>query len=394
VDSDADVRLKPLLTSAGQPTPPNAEAHPLTQPVLEARDLLVVRGERHVLDIERFAVGAHETVAVVGPNGAGKSTLLLALTLLVRPQRGSLFLHGQVVTPRLALDLRRRIGLVLAAPMLLDTSVRQNVASGLRFRGIRGRQAGIRVDEWLDRLGILALRDRHARELSSGEAQRVSLARAFVLDPELLLLDEPFASVDVAARAQLIDDTERLLRETSRACVFVTHDLDEAGRLGTRMAVIVNGRLRQDDVPQRVLSAPSDAEVAAFVGVQTRLPGRVESVHDGLAVVDVGGYRIEALSTLSPGRQVMCCLRPEDVTLRVSDRFSPAPPVTSARNHLIGNIVKVVGKGPFVQVTVDCGQMLVADVTKMSATEMGLREGESVEATFKATAVHLIALPL
>ena len=200
MDSDADVRLKPLLTSARQPTPPNAEAHPLTQPVLEARDLLVVRGERHVLDIERFAVAAHETVAVVGPNGAGKSTLLLALTLLVRPQRGSLFLHGQVVTPRLALDLRRRIGLVLAAPMLLDTSVRQNVASGLRFRGIRGKQAGIRVDEWLDRLGILALRDRHARELSSGEAQRVSLARAFVLDPELLLLDEPFASVDALAR--------------------------------------------------------------------------------------------------------------------------------------------------------------------------------------------------
>jgi tungstate transport system ATP-binding protein len=375
-------------------TPPKAGAPPLTQPVLEARDLLVVRGERHVLEIERFAVAAHETVAVVGPNGAGKSTLLLALTLLVRPQRGSLLLHGRAVKPRGALGLRRRIGLVLATPMLLDTSVRQNVASGLRFRGIRGQQAGLLVDEWLDRLGILALRDRHARELSSGEAQRVSLARAFVLDPELLFLDEPFSSVDVAARAQLIDDTERLLRETSGACVFVTHDLDEAGRLGTRMAVIINGRIRQDDVPARVLSAPCDEDVAAFVGVQTRLPGRVESVHDGLAVVDVGGYQIEALSTLSPGRHVMCCLRPEDVTLRVSDQFSPAAPVTSARNRLTGTIVRVVGKGPFVQVTVDCGHVLVADVTKMSAMEMGLRAGESVEATFKATAVHLITLPL
>jgi tungstate transport system ATP-binding protein len=349
----------------------------------------VVRGGRQVLGIQQFAVDAHETVAVVGPNGAGKSTLLLALSLLIGQQEGRLLLHGEVVTPRLALHLRRQIGLVLAAPMLLDTTVRQNVAAGLRFRGIRGQQVSTRVDHWLDRLGILSLRDRHARELSSGEAQRVSLARAFVLEPEVLLLDEPFSSVDAAARSQLIDDTERLLRETSRACVVVTHDLDEASRLGTRMAVIIDGQLRQDDDPQTVLSAPYDEDVAAFVGVQTRLLGRIESVQDGLAAIEVDGCRIEALSTLAPGRQVMCCLRPEDVTLRVSGQAGPA---TSARNRLTGSIVKIVVKGPFVQVTVACGPIIVADVTRASATEMGLREGQLVEATFKATAVHLIGL--
>jgi tungstate transport system ATP-binding protein len=380
------VRLDQPLAASEGPVDPNARTSP---PVLEIRDLRVVRGGRQVLGIQQFAVDAHETVAVVGPNGAGKSTLLLALSLLIGQQEGRLLLHGEVVTPRLALHLRRQIGLVLAAPMLLDTTVRQNVAAGLRFRGIRGQQVSTRVDHWLDRLGILSLRDRHARELSSGEAQRVSLARAFVLEPEVLLLDEPFSSVDAAARSQLIDDTERLLRETSRACVVVTHDLDEASRLGTRMAVIIDGQLRQDDDPQTVLSAPYDEDVAAFVGVQTRLLGRIESVQDGLAAIEVDGCRIEALSTLAPGRQVMCCLRPEDVTLRVSGQAGPA---TSARNRLTGSIVKIVVKGPFVQVTVACGPIIVADVTRASATEMGLREGQLVEATFKATAVHLIGL--
>jgi tungstate transport system ATP-binding protein len=346
-----------------------------------------------VLDIDRFSVGRNETVAVVGPNGAGKSTLLLAMASLLCPARGELSFNGTPVPPRRSLALRRRIGLVLAAPLLLDTTVRRNVASGLRFRGVRGGRADARVDEWLDRLGILELRDRHARELSSGEAQRVSLARALVLDPDVLLLDEPFASVDVAARAQLVEDTERLLRETARACLLVTHDLDEASRLGARMAVVVNGRLRQEDAPQRVLAAPVDPEVAAFVGVETRLPGRLLSVRDGLGTVTVEGRPIEAVTSLPPDGNVLCCLRPEDVTLRVIGPLSPPSQVTSARNRLTGVVVNLAAKGPLVHVTVDCGVVLVAAVTRTSAIEMGLREGERVEASFKATAVHLIGLP-
>lgn len=346
-----------------------------------------------MLDVPRFAVGRRETVAVVGPNGAGKSTLLLTMASLIRPTRGQLLVRGVPVTSRRGLQFRRRLGLVLADPLLLDTTVHRNVAAALRFRHVRGRDAAARVDEWLDRLGILALRDRHARELSSGEAQRVSLARALVLDPDVLLLDEPFASVDVAARAQLLDDTERLLAETARACVVVTHDLDEATRLGTRMSVMVHGRVRQDDAPGRVVAAPADAEVAAFVGAETRLPGVLVSVRDGLGVVDVGGRQIEAVTALAAGRRVLCCLRPEDITLSTVHRSGPAPAMTSARNLLTGTLVKLTPKGHFVHVTVDCGAPLVAAVTKQSAIELGLRNGDRVEASFKATAVHVIGLP-
>lgn len=354
---------------------------------------MVVRGRRRVLEIRRFALHEGESVALVGPNGAGKSTLLLALASLIRPERGTLAVRGTPVTRANALAYRRRIGLVLPDPLLLDASVFANVAAGLRFRRLRRSAIRSRVEEWLERLGIPHLRDRPARQVSSGEAQRVSLARALVLDPEILLLDEPFASVDVAARAQLVNDTERLLREASLACVLVTHDLDEAERLGSRLAMIIEGRIRQEGTPEHVFAAPVDAEVAAFVGAETRLAGRVVAARDGVALVDVAGHQVEAVSDITPGRPVLCCLRPEDVTLATPRRGGAVEPKSSARNLLAGRITRLVVRGPLVQVSVGCGgPNLVASVTKISANEMGLREGDSVEATFKATAVHLIPL--
>jgi tungstate transport system ATP-binding protein len=359
-------------------------------PLVEVRDLVVVRGARPVLTIDELAVGNRETLSVVGPNGAGKSTLILALARLVRPARGQLLFRGLPVEPRDELGYRRRIGLVLPDPLLLDTSVSANVAAGLRFRGISSAQARPRVAEWLGRLGVEHLARRPARQISSGEAQRVSLARALVLEPDLLLLDEPFASVDPATRSKLVDDFEQLLRETHVACVIVTHDLDEAVRLGDRTAVVVAGRLRQCDTPERVLSEPLDENVAAFVGAETRIPGRIVSASGGIALVELGACRIEAVSGVGPGRSVLCCLRPEDVTLLAAD--GPAGAASSARNRLPGRISRIVTQGSLVRVSVDCGVPLIASITRASAVEMGLAEGGDVVATFKASAVHLIPL--
>jgi len=393
---------------------PNTTPDRATSPALvEVRDLVVVRGARPVLTIDHLAIADRETLALVGPNGAGKSTLLLALASLVRLARGQVWFRGSPVGSGDELAYRRHIGLVLPDPLLLNTSVFANVAAGLRFRGVSSADSGARVMDWLGRLGVGHLSRRPAREISSGEAQRVSLARALVLEPDLLLLDEPFASVDAATRATLLDDFERLLRETHVACVIVTHDLDEAVRLGDRMAVVVEGQLRQCDAPERVLSAPLDGEVAAFVGAETRLPGRVVSTHEGIALVDVGQCQIEAVSAVQPGRSVLCCLRPEDVTLwsidgrgsgtgEVRRRLSgspgdsaaeaPARFVSSARNQLPGRVSRTVSQGSLMRVSIDCGIPLVASITRASAADMALEEGASVVATFKASAVHLIPL--
>jgi len=363
--------------------------------VVEVRDVTVVRAGRTILSVDQLAVAEGETLAIVGPNGAGKTTLLLALAGLVRPDTGQLLFRGSAVGRSEGLAYRRRLGLVMPDPLLLDTTVFANVALGLRFRGVPGRRTEPLVTEWLERLGVAHLRDRRAGGLSSGEAQRVSLARALVLEPELLLLDEPFASVDAATRTQLVEDLAVLLEATPVTCALVTHDLDEAVRLGDHMAVLLDGRLRQAGPPEAVLASPIDEDVAAFVGIETRVRGMVTAVKDGVAVVDTGACRVEATlpedgaRTIAPARPVLCCLRPGDVTLWSAGSLGPS---SSARNRLDGRITGLAPQGSTVRVTIDCSFPLVALITRASADEMALEEGQQVTAVFKASAVHLIPL--
>ena len=257
--------------------------------LLEVRDLAGTRANRRILDVEELVIREGETLAIVGPNGAGKSTLLLALAGLLRPDEGTFRFAGRPVVPVQELAYRRTIGLVLPAPLLLSTSVFGNVAAGLRFRGVGAAEIRDRVDHWLDRLAIAHLRDRPAGQLSSGEAQRTSLARALVLDPKLLLLDEPFVALDSGTRARLLDDFERLRTEVPATRVLVTHHLHEAVRLGDRLAVLLGGRIRQCDIPERVVASPVDAAVAEVVHTEARVRGQVVASEDGLVVVDTGG---------------------------------------------------------------------------------------------------------
>ena len=147
----------------------------------------------------------------------------------------------------------------------MDMTVEQNVALGLKFRGLPRSETNARVDRWLMQLGIRSLAKRRAGHLSGGEAQRVSLARAFVLEPELLLLDEPFSALDPPSRSKLLEDLSALLVGDHRTTVFVTHNLQEAARLSQRVAVIVDGRLRQVGPARQIKARPADEAVEAFL---------------------------------------------------------------------------------------------------------------------------------
>jgi molybdopterin-binding protein len=372
-------------------------------PLLEIRDLLIHRSQRPVLEVERLDVMDHETLAVIGPNGAGKSTLLLAVSQLIRPERGEICFRGKALSPHDALAYRRRLGLVLQEPLLVDASVFDNVALGLRFRGQTGQQVKQQVEHWLERLGIAALRKRRAHSLSGGEAQRVSLARAFALNPDLLLLDEPFSALDAPTRYRLLDDFHTLINSTTITTLFVTHDMDEALWLGDRVAVLLNGRLRQVGAPETVFSAPADPDIAALVGVETVIAGRVtgearpeagsSSSGDRLLTIEAGRFRLEAVGQSAVGRSVWLCLRPEAVMLSVSSDVGPgeASARSSVRNRLHGKISRMTPQGPLLRVVVDCGFPIVALITRLSAQEMGLQLDQEVAASFKASAVHLIA---
>jgi len=233
--------------------------------MIQIRDLLIQRNGIDALRINSLDIQRGETLTVVGPNGAGKSTLLLALAHLIKPASGEIIYEGKSQKQWDELEYRRKISFVFQSPLLMDMSVEQNVALGLTFRGTPKDEIFERVGKWMKQLGVESLSKRRAGQLSGGEAQRVSLARAFVLDPELLLLDEPFSALDPPTRAKLFEDLSALLKEDHRTAVFVTHNLNEATKLSHRIAVIVGGMLRQVGTARQIKSKPADETVAAFL---------------------------------------------------------------------------------------------------------------------------------
>ena len=233
--------------------------------MIQIRDLLIQRGGRNTLEVDALDISRGETLTVVGPNGAGKSTLLLALAHLLKPARGDIQFEGRSVSRWNDLEYRRKISFVFQAPLLMDMTVEQNVALGLKFRGVSKDETQERVGKWIQALGIESLSKRRASQLSGGEAQRVSLARAFVLEPELLLLDEPFVALDPPTHAKLLDDLSNILKQDHRTAVFVTHNLREAAKVGHRIAVVVGGVLRQVGTAKQIKSHPADETVRAFL---------------------------------------------------------------------------------------------------------------------------------
>ena len=233
--------------------------------MFQIRDIVINRNGRAVLQVDSLDIQRGETLTVVGPNGAGKSTLLLLLARLLKPSRGDILYDGKSLKQLNELEYRRKISFVFQAPLLMDMTVEQNVAMGLKFRGTPKEESQARVVEWMKQLGVESLAKRRAGQLSGGEAQRVSLARAFVLEPELLLLDEPFSALDPPTRSRLIQDLYDLLEDSHRTAVFVTHNLNEAAKLSHRIAVIIGGVLRQVGTAEQIKSNPADEAVAAFL---------------------------------------------------------------------------------------------------------------------------------
>ncbi len=233
--------------------------------LIEITDFQIKRNDRVVLDVPHLSIARAETLAVIGPNGAGKSTFLLALGRLLKPSRGDIEYDGKSLKQWDELEYRRKISFVFQAPLLMDMTVEQNVALGLKFRGASRDEMHERAGKWMKQLGVESLAKRRAGRLSGGEAQRVSLARAFVLEPELLLLDEPFSALDPPTRAKLMDDLSALLKEDHRTAVFVTHNLNEAARMSHRVVVFVDGMLRQVGAASQIKAQPADESVAAFL---------------------------------------------------------------------------------------------------------------------------------
>jgi tungstate transport system ATP-binding protein len=354
--------------------------------LLEAQNLESLRGETLALQLPRFELRAGEILGLIGPNGAGKSTLLLSLAGLLPPTFGQMAFEGKpLASPADFAAYRRRVTMVFQEPLLLDTSVEANIEAGLRLRKVPRAERRRRVQESAQRFGVAHLLARRARELSGGEAQRTSLARACALNPQILLLDEPFSSLDPPTREALLRDLGRALTETRCTAVFATHDLMEALQLADTLMVLREGRVHQSGPTSEVVNHPLDEFVAAFVGMETLLTGRVLERASGTFSLAIGDQRLVGAGDAEVGQELTVGVRPENVTLSLHPESD-----TSARNNFPGRVTRITSRGPFFKVELDCGFFLSAYVTARSREELELVEGRAVFASFKATAVHLI----
>jgi len=360
---------------------------PSPSPVFEARDLQVIRGGSLILNVPSLVVSEGEILVLIGPNGAGKSTLLQTLSALAKPSRGEILFRGQRIgTDIPVLQYRRRLAMVLQEPLLFDTTVYNNVASGLKIRGMKRDEVEPIVARALERFGIAHLRDRSARTLSGGEARRASIARAFATNPEVLLLDEPFSALDPIMRETLIEDLEHVLRETRITTIFVTHDRMEAHRLATRLGVMNTGEILQTGSSDEVMNYPVNEFVASLVGVETILTGKVTRKNSRTFIASVSGQEIEAIGDVGLGEQVSLCIRPENVTLSAVASGN----MTSMPDIFPGTVEKITPIGHYRKVQLNCGFTLVAYVTNPSFSDLSLKEGTEVLASFDAMAIHVI----
>ncbi|HZT75706.1 MAG TPA: ABC transporter ATP-binding protein [Vicinamibacterales bacterium] len=330
-------------------------------------------------------------LVITGPSGSGKTTLLRQIAGLEHPERGRISCGGDVWFDSAARvwigPQRRHVGVVFQESTLFPhLSVDENIAYGVRV----GSQTPPSDRGDIERiLAIDAVRNRRPRELSGGEAQRVALARALTPNPRLLLLDEPFAALDVPTRTRLRADLRRLLQRIGTPAVLVTHDRAEAMAMGDLVAVTIGGRIRQVGSVADVFSRPADADVAAALGVEAVLPAHVTASAGGLVTVAIGAAALAVAERepLAAGATVYACIRAEDVTL---ERDGDAPVRASARNHLPATVVSIAAEGPIDRVALDCGFPLDALITRQSRDDLRLAVGARVVAAVKATSIHLV----
>ena len=312
-----------------------------------------------------------EYFVLLGPSGVGKTVLIELIAGLMPPDAGTIRWNGRDITS--APPETRNFAVVYQDYALFPhMTVKQNIAYGLPSKDGRSR-----LDALVANVGIQDLLHRYPGTLSGGEQQRVALARALITDPHLLLLDEPLAALDLTTRRRLRGELKRIHAETGAAFVHVTHDTEEAMSLGHRIGVMLEGRIHQVGTPEDLFRAPTDRDVADFLGMRNVIP--ISHVNDG--VCSASGAQIHVAATDESVSYIW--IKPEEIVL------STEPFESSARNQFKCNVEDWEHAGSLLAVRVASGDLkLSALVTHTSFTTLSIAPGAQLYATFKSSAVH------
>ena len=301
-------------------------------------------GAAKVLRDLSLSVAQGEFVSLLGPSGCGKTTLLRCIAGLLHPDRGQITIGGRDITALAA--HQRNVGVVFQNYALFPhLTVAENIAFGLRARGVSKAEAAPRVAEALALVRMEAHGDKPVTALSGGQQQRVAVARALVVRPSLLLLDEPFSALDRKLRETMQVELKQLLREVGITAIFVTHDQEEALVVSDRVAVMNAGQIEQLTDPVTLYNAPASLYVLDFVGQSTKLSGKVLGSGDGMIEVQTAFGVLRAPASFMVGSSVAVAVRPEAMLL--------APQADAALNTLQGRISDISFLGSRTQFHLD-----------------------------------------
>jgi len=314
---------------------------------LRLKQLAIDYGDRNVIQDLDLDVRNGEMVSLLGPSGAGKTTILKAIAGLLEPSRGDILIDGRSVKG-LAPEKRDAV-MVFQKPLLFPfMNVAQNIGFGLRMRGQTGGETVQHVGHILALTRLEGLERRKVHELSGGQQQRVALARALVLKPSVLLLDEPLSNLDATLRQRMRELIQTIQSETRMTMLFVTHDQSEALMISHRVALLLDGRLRQVGEPRQLFHQPADPEVARFFGGNNFFQGRIKG---GILSSDFGDFPVGPQN--GNGHLRTATIRPEDI--RIASRGAGLP------GGLVGRIVKTNFEGSATRIVVACdpGELMV-----------------------------------
>lgn len=336
----------------------------------------------------RLRVEPGQVVAVLGANGAGKSTLLSLLSGLLHPDTGRITLDDQVLVDTAAgvwVPPHRRKVVLLAQQALLfpHLTAVANVAFGPRSQGVSRRDARSTAERWLAAVDATQFADRKPAQLSGGQAQRIAIARALAADPALLLLDEPMAALDVAVAPALRQLLRRVLRDTRRTALLVTHDLIDALTLADRVVVLEGGRIVEDGPTRTVLAQPRSPFTARIAGINL-----IAGTTDGHHLVADDGTLVSGLldPACRPGEPAVAVFQPNAVAVHLTE------PTGSPRNHLRVTVTELEPRGETIRVhtaPIPGAVGLLADITVAAAADLELQPGSRVHFAVKATEITI-----
>ena len=363
---------KPQRPEAPGP-PEGARSGSATTPAdLECRDVSKRFGRFTAVDGVSFDVAPGSFFSILGPSGCGKTTLMRMIAGFERPSSGDIAIKGRSVL-RVPPN-RRPVKMVFQHLALFPMmTVGENVAYGLRCLGVSRSETARRVAAVLDRVGLPGVEDKAIAQLSGGQKQRIAIARCMVLEPDVLLLDEPLGALDLKLRERMKIELKQLQHRFETTFLYITHDQSEALVMSDRVAVMTAGRFEQIGTPKELYNAPETGFVAGFVGDSNRWTGVVERVAEGIARIDLpDGHRVlaRAGAGLSPGTAAAVFVRPEAI------RVEPAggPVADPAEVAIRGTVDSLLFNGALSRVLVRAGDTLV----EVASNGAEAAEGQSV----------------